>query len=118
MSEAQGGTSGRIAWFEIPADDSARARKFYSGLLGWEFEDSGGQDYHMTTAAGGAIYGAPGQRGLVTYFSVEDIESTIQRVRDLGGEAGEKQEVPGFAFYSVCTDTEGNSFGLFEYQTS
>jgi predicted enzyme related to lactoylglutathione lyase len=118
MSDPTTETSGKIVWFELPAGDSARAKEFYGGLLGWQFQSSEGQDYHMTFEGGGAIYGAEGKKGLLAYFGVDDIEASIDRVRQLGGEAGDKQEVPGFALYSVCTDTEGNQFGLFEHQAA
>ena len=34
------------------------------------------------------------------------------RVNQLGGKAGDKQEIPGMGHYAVCTDSEGNQFGL------
>src|SRR5437870_10401457 len=110
MSDSNAERPGKIIWFELPAEDTARAKHFYGGLFGWEFQASEDQDYHMTFEAGGAIYGAPGQKGLLAYFGVDDVERAIERVRGLGGEAGTKQEVPGFALYAVCTDTEGNPF--------
>ena len=101
-------------WFEVPAGDTARARSFYGDLFGWQFQPYEGQDYHMTYEAGGAIFAAPEQTGPIVYFGVEDLDAAIERVRELGGDAGEKQEIPGVGFYAECTDTEGNPIGLYQ----
>lgn len=104
----------KIVWFELPAEDSERARGFYGQLFGWQFQPFGEQDYHMTYEGEGAIYGAPGKKGLLPYFGVGEISAAIGRVRELGGEAGESQEIPGVGVYAQCTDTEGNPFGLYQ----
>ena len=106
--------SSSVVWFELPAADTQRARDFYARLLGWTFEPSGSDDYHMASEAGGAIYGAPGEKGLLAYFGVEDIDAAVARVRALGGEAGTTEEVPGIGRYARCADTEGNPFALYQ----
>ena len=107
-------TTNKIVWFEIPAADSERARSFYGDLFGWHFEGYDGQDYHMSYAAGGAIFGAPQQDGVKVYFGVDDIDAAIARVTELGGSAGDKQEIPGIGWYASCTDIEGNAIGLYQ----
>jgi uncharacterized protein len=114
MSETVTETTGKIVWFELPAEDTSRAKEFYARLFGWQFQPFEGQDYHMTYEAGGAIYAAPGQKGPTIYFGVAAIEAAIARVRELGGEAGDKQEIPGVGLYANCTDSEGNPFGLYQ----
>ena len=40
-----------IVWFEIPADDTARAKKFYRALFGWNISPFPGAaiaDYHRS----------------------------------------------------------------------
>lgn len=110
--------SSSVVWFELPAADSDRARDFYARLFGWSFERFGDEDYHMTYDAGGAVYGAPGENGLLAYFGVDDVDAAIARVRELGGEAGEKQEVPGVGQYAHCSDLDGNRFGLYRQEAS
>ena len=114
MSETMSETAGRVAWFELPATDTTRAREFYTGLFNWQFEAYGSEDYHITLEAGGAIANAPQQKYPLIHFGTDDIDAAIARVRELGGEADDKQEVPGFGHYAYCTDTEGNRFGLYE----
>jgi predicted enzyme related to lactoylglutathione lyase len=111
-------TTSKVVWFEVPAQDTARAKSFYGELLGWSFQPYDEQDYHTTYEAGGAVYGAPDKRGIVTFFGVGEIDAAIARVRELGGEASDKQEIPNIGFYSNCVDTEGNAFGLYQDGTS
>lgn len=115
-SATQATTAGKIVWFELPAADTSRARSFYGDLFGWQFQPFEDQDYHMTYEAGGAILASPEQNGPMVYFDVQDIDAAIARVRELGGVAGEKQQIPGIGHYAQCKDTEGNPIGL--YQTA
>ncbi len=103
--------SSSVVWFELPAADTQRARDFYGRLLGWTFEPFGDDDYHMASEAGGAIYAAA-ENGLLAYFGVDDIDAAVARVRELGGEAGPAEELPGIGRYAHCTDSEGNRFAL------
>jgi hypothetical protein len=105
-------STGTLVWFELPSADTEKARGFYSGLFGWTFESFGGQDYQMTS--GGAVYNDPSSTGLMAYFDVEDIDAAAARVQELGGTAGDKQEIPGVGFYVRCVDLDGNNFGLYE----
>jgi predicted enzyme related to lactoylglutathione lyase len=105
---------------EIPADDTAKAREFWGSLFGWEFNAFAGAptEYLMAQIddrSGAAIYAADGgKRGTRAYFSVDDIHAGIARVNELGGEAGEAMPVPGMGWFSLCTDVEGNEFGIWQ----
>src|SRR5687768_17572570 len=87
--------AGEMVHVEIPAGDTAKAREFWGGLFGWKFEEYPGSptEYHTTRFSetqGGAIMGAEGdKRGARVYFDVDDINSGVARVKELGGEAGE-----------------------------
>ena len=57
--------AGQMVHVEIPAGDTAKAREFWGGLFGWQFEEYPGSptEYHMTRFSetqGGAIRGADG----------------------------------------------------------
>jgi predicted enzyme related to lactoylglutathione lyase len=113
MTDSATSTTGKIVWFELPAGDSERARSFYGQLFGWQYEQFGGQDYYTASEAGGAIFASPGLTGPIVYFGVDDLDAAIAQVQELGGDAGEKQEIPGVGHYAHCTDTEGNRIGLY-----
>lgn len=114
MSDTISETAGKVVWFEVPARDTERARSFYGGLFGWEYEAYEGQDYHLAGEAGGAIDGSPGHTGMLVYFGTNDLEGSLARVRELGGESGEPRKIPGIGVYAHCTDLEGNAFGLYQ----
>lgn len=109
---------GQLVHFELPADDTERARAFWSSLFGWTFEGwEGPVEYHQTQAGGppgGAIYPKQdGEHGPLVYFDVEDIGSAVERIRELGGEADDAAPIPHVGWYARCSDTEGNRFSLF-----
>lgn len=112
--------AGQMVHFEIPTGDAEKAKSFWGGLFGWEFQEFPGAPggYHMTRLSentGGAIYGAEGgKRGTRTYFDVDDINAGAARVTELGGEAGEATPVPSMGWFAICTDPEGNEFGLWQ----
>ena len=111
---------GQMVHFEIPAGDTAKAREFWGSLFGWEWQAfEGPTEYHMTRFSeqtGGAIYAPdpPDKRGTRVYFDVDDINAGVARVKELGGEPGEAMPVPGMGWFSICKDTEGNEFGLWQ----
>jgi predicted enzyme related to lactoylglutathione lyase len=115
--------AGKMVHVEIPVDDTTKARAFWGGLFGYQFQAFEGapSEYHMFRTAedaGGAISQEPGKRGLRVYFDCDDINASSAKVRQLGGEAGEPMAVPSMGWFSVCTDDAGNEFGLWQNDTS
>ena len=112
--------AGQMVHVEIPAGDTEKAREFWGSLFGWQWQTfEGPTEYHMTRfseTTGGAIYAPdpPNKRGARVYFDVDDINAGSARVNELGGEAGEPMPVPGMGWFSICKDTEGNEFGLWQ----
>jgi predicted enzyme related to lactoylglutathione lyase len=116
--------AGRLVHFELPAQDAARARGFWSGLFGWKFGDPAmpDLDYRMVQTGpeqGGAVFPSDGSmRGPVVYFDTEDIDASVAKARELGGSAEDKQPIPGVGWFARCKDTEGNEFSLFQSDES
>jgi predicted enzyme related to lactoylglutathione lyase len=112
--------AGQMVHVEIPAGDTAKARAFWGGLFGWQFEEYPGSptEYHTTRFSetqGGAITAADGdKRGPRVYFDVDDINAENARVGELGGTSGEAYPVPSMGWFAVCRDSEGNEFGLWQ----
>jgi predicted enzyme related to lactoylglutathione lyase len=118
---AQVATTGKLTHVEWPAEDTSRARKFWGGLFGYEFQSyEGPVEYHMFQGEpGGAIYPSQsGERGPVVYFDTSDIDASMKQVRDLGGWCDDKAPVPGMGWYARCKDTEGNSFSFWQNDDS
>lgn len=116
--------AGQPVHFEIPADDTGAAKEFWGSLFGWQFEAYEGSpsEYLMTRlteTSGAAIYKPEGAtQGVRVYFDVDDIDAGTSRVRELGGEAGDKMPVPSMGWFSICKDVAGNEFGLWQSDTS
>ena len=110
----------KVVHFEIPADDTARAREFWSGMFGMEWQSYDGPvEYHMFSnedqqSGGGLMPRQPGQNGLVVYFPVEDIDAAREQVQQFGGSAEDKSPVPGMGWFVHATDTEGNGFSMWQ----
>ena len=110
---------GQPAHFEIPADDTVKARQFWGSLFDWQFEAMPGPfEYHMTRISdqvGVAVTNMePGKQGIRTYFYVDDINAGAVRVKELGGEANDPGPVPSMGWFATCRDPQGNEFGLWQ----
>jgi predicted enzyme related to lactoylglutathione lyase len=108
-----------IVHFEIPAQDTGRAKNFWGSLFGYEFQTMEGPiEYHMFQTGeneGGAVYPQQeGETGLITYFLVDDIDAARQKIQELGGTSEDKAPVPKMGWYSRAQDTEGNAFSLWQ----
>jgi uncharacterized protein len=109
----------KVVHFEIPADDTTRARAFWSEVFDVEFQSyDGPQEYHMfgndDQTGGGLMPRQPGQDGLIVYFGVDDIDAAREKVQQAGGTAEEKQPVPGMGWLAHAKDTEGNGFSFWQ----
>jgi predicted enzyme related to lactoylglutathione lyase len=114
-----------VNWFEIPTADLERAINFYQQIFGIEisinemgnlkmgwfpFEEDG-------TGTSGTLIEAesyePSYKGSMVYFSVDDIEDTLQKVKSSGGKViTEKMSIGEFGFVGHFEDSEGNRLGL------
>ncbi|WP_020662309.1 VOC family protein [Amycolatopsis benzoatilytica] len=106
---------GQINWLEIPAADTAKARAFYTALFGWSTTDFG-EDYHVLgDGPAGAI--APAAADFThprVYFATDDIDASVKRLHELGGQSGEVRDVPGVGRIAQCRDDQGTPFSLYE----
>jgi predicted enzyme related to lactoylglutathione lyase len=114
--------AGEIVHLELPASDTSRSREFWGSLFGWQFEAMEGPfEYHMTRLAetqGAAVFPAEDTKASRPYFSADDIQATVARVRELGGQSDDAQPIPGMGWFATCTDTEGTPFGLWQTDPS
>ena len=112
-----------LVWFEIPADDTARAQKFYGAMFGWKIQpfpnlkdyshiDTGGAE---TSPDGGLMKRMHPGQNITAYFLVASVTRAMARVRKLGGKICKpKTAVPHTGYLAICQDTEENTFALWE----
>jgi predicted enzyme related to lactoylglutathione lyase len=115
--------SGEIVHIEFPAEDADRAQGFWQAIFGWQFQDSGmpGMDYRMAQAGAGgvAVFASDERSGYPNfYFATDDINGSIGKVRELGGQADDRSPVPGHGWFARCSDSEGNAFHLWQADDS
>jgi predicted enzyme related to lactoylglutathione lyase len=108
----------RMVHVEFPAKDLERGKKFWEGVGGWDVNDSGmpGMQYLMWQEGdqGGGIYSMEGMSGTTLYLGSDDMDADIAKVRELGGEADDKQPIPNIGWFARCKDSEGNAFALYQ----
>ena len=112
----------KVVHIEIPADDTDRAKQFWGSLFGIDWQTyEGPVEYNMfgdpEEGYGGGLY--PRQGGdddrIRLYFNTDDIDGTLDRVRELGGNVDEeKNPVPGMGWYAHARDTEGNKLSFWQ----
>lgn len=118
--------TGRVVHFELPIDESQRARAFYTQVFGWELTPWPDAPEYVMAATGpasgeGFINGGLVPRGEtvggapVVVIDVEDIDATLARVEAQGGRPlREKQAVGDMGFAAYFEDSEGNVVGLWQ----
>jgi uncharacterized protein len=116
-----------VIHFEMPAEDSERARTFYEDAFGWHTTPLGPEmgdfvlafttetdDKTRIPRKRGAINGGlykraePNQSVKLTIL-VDDIREAIKKVEAAGGKVlAEPVEMPGVGLFADFRDTEGN----------
>jgi predicted enzyme related to lactoylglutathione lyase len=98
---------------EFPADDLARARRFWEALLDVTLEErqeGEGQGLQTPTAPSLGLHErgrGPGDRFSLPYFRVADLAQALERLVELGGSVVHPGER-----WAICRDSEGSPFGL------
>jgi predicted enzyme related to lactoylglutathione lyase len=126
MSERDGYIPGVPCWVDASEPDPEAAVGFYSGLFGWELEDTmppeAPGEYFMArirgrdvAAVGSIPDGAPQMATWNTYIWVDSADEAASKVRDAGGTVlMEPFDVMDAGRMAVCTDPEGAAFGVWQ----
>jgi len=125
-----------IVHFEIPSDNIERSKKFYSELFGWNIEKVPAdqlpegadawriytQDHKGSNGVNGGIHKrmSPEQQGITNFVDVKSVDEYSDKVKQFGGGAVQvpKMALPKMGYMAVCSDTENNTFGLWQSDTS
>lgn len=115
-----------VNWLEIPVENMERAKKFYETVFEFKIVDMeiNGEIYPcFPNKDGEGFSGAlvqydftrPGKNGPLVYLnSYNQMDAMLNRINQAGGRVIEskKEIAPGFGFYSIFEDTEGNLLAL------
>jgi len=111
-------------WFEIPVADQARAKAFYTAVLGGELKDQEGGPNPMAVfpaasenAVSGHLYpGKPAAAGTgitIHLAAPAPLEAAMERVAANGGTVVSPIVTIPAGRFVYCLDPDGNSFGMF-----
>jgi predicted enzyme related to lactoylglutathione lyase len=74
--------------------------------------DTGGRD---ETPDGGLMKREQPEQSITNYVAVSSVEEAAKKVERLGGKICKpKTAVPEMGYFAICTDTENNTFALWE----
>jgi uncharacterized protein len=115
----------RVVHFEIGLDEVERALQFYHEVFGWHARKwEGPEDYWLLVTGdegpginGGLYRRHEGMRfnAHVNTIDVPSVEDYLSRVESAGGKAVTKKiTLPGVGYLAYCEDTEGNTFGIMQ----
>ena len=123
-----------IVHFELPVNDMARAKKFYSEIFGWDLQDwpmPDGSQYvgvHTTpidektrkplevgAINGGMVMRSEKVPAPIFAINVSSIDDRVKQILAAGGSVTmAKMDMMGMGFYAYVKDPEGNTIGLWE----
>ena len=121
-----------ITWFEIPVNNTDRAKKFYETILDIEMvtkqiPQTGEEltffpyDPAIVQATSGRITGVlskspksqPGDKGTIVYINAyPEIQKVLDKVEKAGGKILVPRTQMNAGYIAVILDTEGNRVGL------
>ena len=86
------GMGNPVVHFEIVSKEGGKLKSFYSEAFGWKIDADNAMGYGMVEAEGegigGGVADAPGDYPghLTFYIQTDDLEGTLARIEELGGE--------------------------------
>jgi uncharacterized protein len=126
MNEKMSSGTNALNWFEIPATDISRAKKFYESIFEIKMEEMEmpGMKYAMFPfdpmkgkVAGGLAQSemhVPSATGSIIYLNANpDLQKVLDRIEKAGGKITmPKTAIGQNGFMAFFTDTEGNMMAL------
>jgi predicted enzyme related to lactoylglutathione lyase len=121
--------AGTLCWFECGSTDVEAAKKFYTGLFGWNSVDvpmpgDGGGHYTLLKIGDDDIAGlyplvGPQFEGVpshwATYVAVDDADASNTRALSLGAKSVlPPMDVPGVGRIAMVTDPTGANIAMFQ----
>ncbi len=121
----------RVIHFELCADDPERAVKFYREVFGWKTQTWDGPQSYWLLMTGEE--GQPGINGglmrrsdnplppssATNTIDVPSVDEYAEKITAQGGKVlMPKSAVEGIGYMAYCEDTEGNLFGIMQFDPS
>lgn len=112
--------------FELNMPDTAKAKKFYGQLFGWQFTDMDMGDGMIYSTfktdsgpGGGMMSVAHANPGWLNYVGVDNVDTATEKAKSLGGQVHvAPQDIPNVGRFSIIADPGGSVIALFHPKTS
>jgi predicted enzyme related to lactoylglutathione lyase len=104
----------KLEYYEVPAKDPDKIKKFYSKVLGWKFKAWSKKYWAIDTGekgVEGGLYLQEKMKGVVPSFSVPDVEQVHKKVVANGGKVFMMMDEGNHIYFK---DPEGTIFGIWE----
>jgi predicted enzyme related to lactoylglutathione lyase len=116
---------GEFCWHELMTNDTTKAKKFYSTLLGWECEatEAGGVAYTLFKSKDkniGGMMAIPQHEAHIpphwmNYISVKDVKETLKKAEALGAKViVPVTPVSDFGLFIVIQDPTGAAIAFWQ----
>ncbi len=116
---------GSIHWNELNTHDVEKAKAYHTKTFGWTFETVPMEEgaYHVAWLDGEMVAGVfdlsliPEMADMtahwLTYLAVDDVEATVQKTKDQGGQVYRAPwDVPGVGRIAILAEPSGAGFGV------
>ncbi len=103
-----------IVHFDVAGPDEAALHRFYAGVLDWQVEPQG-PGYALVRTPDGGPDGAVvegSDASLTLGVAVDDLDATVARVAELGGEVLMPPTDNGWVVKALVVDPAGNRLSL------
>ena len=122
VSAATPPDAGRFVWRDLMTRDVAAAKRFYTGLLGWRFEDTkrNGRGYALARLGSVPVAGIVDVSAIpdagpqwIGFMSIEDVDKKVALVTANGGQVLlAPRDVATIGRAAVVADPQGAPIGL------
>ena len=116
---------GTVGWIDLTVPDAGELRDFYAEVTGWkpsEVDMGGYSDYCMNTEDGTPVTGVCWKKGAnaelpsqwIIYITVADLDQSLERCKEKGGEIVLGPKTMGEARYCIIRDPAGAVSALYQ----
>ena len=112
---------GAMLWNELATRDLENAKDFYNKVFGWEYEtnDDGYVSIKNNGRYNGGMMAMDDSYGEMppvwtVYFNVEDLDASVNKVEELGGQVMVRAEAPGVGPFAIINDSTGAALAIIE----
>ena len=117
-------THGAFSWMELHSSDTAKAKSFYTDLLGWGTEnmEMPGATYTVITNGDEKVGGFPPMPTdtprWLPYITVDDVDAQVEKAKSLGATVvSEPFSAPGVGRMATISDPVGGVIALITYES-